>query len=395
MRESTPPANRIIGLFPELLGIGGIQLAGRLTAVALDAIAFGRGWSEEFLSLNDPTGPRALKTGQRTIPFRGFGRRKIRFLFAGIGAGRPFRRRSAGIVLAAHPNLAVVSGWMHQMSPHLQTIVMAHGVEVWKPLAMRRRRALERARFVLAPSSDTMHKLIEVQGVPAEKIRMLPWPMNPSFLELAGASGDLSLPSTFPKQGHVILTVGRWSASERYKGLDELIHAIPQLVTIVPDLHLVAVGGGDDLPRLKQLAIDLRIAGRVHFLEHLSNEEVAACYAQADLFALPSTGEGFGLVFLEAMAFSKAVVAAAIGGTTDVVKDGINGLLVPPGNAGALIQALRRLLCDESLRRELGRRGEEIVRQKYQFAAFQSALENILDEGDSGPGAPRIAPKVL
>ena len=394
MRESTPPANRIIGLFPELLGIGGIQLAGRMTAVALDAIAFRRGWSQEFLSLNDPTGPGSLRAGQRTIPFRGFGRRKIRFLFAGIGAGRPIPRGSAGIVLAAHPNLAVVSGWMQQTSPHLRTIVMAHGVEVWKPLAMSRRRALERARFVLAPSCDTMHKLIEVQGVPAQKIRMLPWPMNPSFLELAAASRALPLPSAVPKRGRIILTVGRWAASERYKGLDELIRAIPQLVSSVPDLHLVAVGGGDDLARLKRLAIDLRIAGRVHFLGNLSNEEVAACYAHADLFALPSAGEGFGLVFLEAMAFSKPLVGAAIGGTTDVVEDGINGLLVPPGNADALMQALRRLLCDESLRRELGRRGEEIVRQKYQFSAFQSALENILDEGDSGLRAPRVTPKV-
>ncbi|MGB8800494.1 MAG: glycosyltransferase family 4 protein [Candidatus Acidiferrales bacterium] len=218
--------------------------------------------------------------------------------------------------------------------------------------------------------------------------------MNPSFLELAAASRALPLPSAVPKRGRIILTVGRWAASERYKGLDELIRAIPQLVSSVPDLHLVAVGGGDDLARLKRLAIDLRIAGRVHFLGNLSNEEVAACYAHADLFALPSAGEGFGLVFLEAMAFSKPLVGAAIGGTTDVVEDGINGLLVPPGNADALMQALRRLLCDESLRRELGRRGEEIVRQKYQFSAFQSALENILDEGDSGLRAPRVTPKV-
>ena len=121
----------------------------------------------------------------------------------------------------------------------------------------------------------------------------------------------------------------------------------------------------------------------------MSNEEVAACYAHADLFALPSTGEGFGLVFLEAMAFSKPVVGAASGGTTDVVEEGINGLLVPPNNVGALAQALSRLLCDESLRAELGRR-EEIVRRKYQFAAFQSALERILDESDSGLGEPRL-----
>jgi phosphatidylinositol alpha-1,6-mannosyltransferase len=395
VRKSKPRAKRIIGLFPELLGVGGIQEAGRMTMAALDGIAFQRQYSEEFLGLNDPLGPHALEASLRTITFRGCGRGKIRFLIAGIRAGRPFESKSAGVVFAGHPNLAVVSGWMRRLSPHVQTIVMAHGVEVWKPLTLLRRRALVQAQLVLAPSGDTAHKLVEVQGVSPEKIRKLPWPINPSFLRLAGAPGDLTLPRGFPMLARVILTVGRGAASERYKGTDDLIRVVPQLASIVPSLHLVAVGGGDDLPRLHRLAADLRVAERVHFLENLSNEEVAACYAHAELFALPSTGEGFGLVFLEAMAFSKPVVAAAIGGATDVVEDGINGLLVPPGNAGALVQALSRLLCDESLCRRLGRRGEEIVRQKYQFAAFQSALENILDESDSGLIEPRITPKVL
>jgi glycosyltransferase involved in cell wall biosynthesis len=101
---------------------------------------------------------------------------------------------------------------------------------------------------------------------------------------------------------------------------------------------------------------------------------------------LPSAGEGFGLVFLEAMAFSKPVVGAASGGTTDLVEDGINGLLVPPGDAGALAQALGRLLGDEPLRAELGQRGAEIVRRKYQFAVFQSELEKILGECSSNLG---------
>jgi phosphatidyl-myo-inositol dimannoside synthase len=395
VQESKQLAKRIIGLFPDLLGIGGIQEAGRLTAAALDGIAFRRGWNTSFLSLNDSPGPRELETGQGTIPFQGFGRVKVRFLLASVGAVQPLAPKNVSIVLAAHPNLAVVSGWMRRISPRLQTIVMAHGVEVWKPLASLRRRALVEAQLVLAPSGDTAQKLIEVQGVSPKKIRKLPWPISPSFLRMADAPGGPSLPRAFPKRARVILTVGRWSASERYKGADELIRAVSQLVTIIPDLHLVAVGGGDDLPRLQRLAADLIIADRVHFLENLSREEVGACYAHADVFALPSTGEGFGLVFLEAMAFSKPVVGAASGGTTDVVEDGVNGLLVPPNNAGALVQALGRLLCDESLREELGRRGGEIVRRRFQFADFESQLERILDESDSRHGEMRIARDVL
>jgi glycosyltransferase involved in cell wall biosynthesis len=195
---------------------------------------------------------------------------------------------------------------------------------------------------------------------------------------LADAPDELQLPGTFPR-GRVILTVGRWAACERYKGADELIHATAQLRSTNKGLRLVVVGDGDDLPRLQKLVSDLNITDCVHFLKNLSREEIAACYSKADIFALPSTGEGFGFVFLEAMAFAKPVVAAASGGATDLVKDGVNGLLVPPHDGEQLAQALNRLLSDDSLRVELGRRGGEIVRHKYRFEVFQAGIDRILN----------------
>jgi glycosyltransferase involved in cell wall biosynthesis len=261
----------------------------------------------------------------------------------------------------------------------MKTVVMSHGIEVWKPLPGFRRRALVGADVVLAPSSDTAKKLIDVQGVARDKVRKLPWPINPAFLRMADSPASLPLPAAFP-QGRVILTVGRWAASERYKGADELIRAVAQLQSEIPDLHLVAVGGGDDLPRLRKLAADVGVTGRLLFLENLSREQVGACYSRADIFALPSTGEGFGLVFLEAMAFAKPVVGASCGGTTDVVEDEVNGLLVRPQDSEQLAHSLSRLLRDESLRERLGRRGGQIAREKYRFDIFQSELERILGD---------------
>jgi len=107
-------------------------------------------------------------------------------------------------------------------------------------------------------------------------------------------------------------------------------------------------------------------------------QELAACYANADVFALPSTGEGFGLVFLEAMAFAKPVVGADAGGTTDLVRDGINGLLIPPNDTDRLTQSLSRLLQDGSLRRKLGECGAATVRREYQFDIFRNTLDQIL-----------------
>ena len=379
-RQGSPRSIRVVGLFPELLGVGGVQEAGRLTAAALCETGFRRGWPLDFLSLNDPPGLHVAHVGDQRISFRGFGRAKWRFVLSAMGRARHASTGRDLIVLAAHPNLAFPAAWMRRVSPGLKTVVMSHGIEVWKPLPTLRRGALLQADLVLAPSRDTARKLAGVQGVSSERIRTLAWPLNPDFLRMASAPGSLLVPPAFPQHGRVILAVGRWATSERYKGADELIRAVQQLRATIPGLHLVAVGGGDDLPRLQKLAADLGVADGVHFLAGLTREQIAACYSRADVFALPSTGEGFGLVFLEAMAFAKPVVGAACGGTTDVVEDGVNGLLVPPRDTQGLVQALGRLLGDGALCAELGRRGAESVQQKYAFAVFQAELEKILGE---------------
>jgi glycosyltransferase involved in cell wall biosynthesis len=143
---------------------------------------------------------------------------------------------------------------------------------------------------------------------------------------------------------------------------------------------LAAVGDGDDLPRLEKIARDSGVSESIRFLTNLSREEIAACYARSEIFALPSTGEGFGLVFLEAMAFAKPLIGVARGGITDIIENRVNGLLVPTGDLKSLADALAELLENESLRMELGRRGAENVRQRYSFDVFVNNLERILEE---------------
>jgi glycosyltransferase involved in cell wall biosynthesis len=375
---AAPPSQNVVALFPELLGVGGVQEASRLTAAAIVASALEARWPLHFLSLNDSPGPHTLGVGGQTITFRGFGRAKIQFALAALRAAHSGPRKIPVVVLATHPNLALPAMWIRRNSPHDRTIVMSHGIEVWQPLPFFRRRALAKANMVLGPSSDTTERLIRTQRIVQDKVRKLAWPISPSFLRLANNPNRLIAPIGFPPSP-VVLTVGRWVFAERYKGLDDLIRAIAQIRPDVPNLSLVAVGSGDDLPRLRQFAADSAVGDRVHFLENLSREELAACYSQADVFALPSSGEGFGLVFLEAMAFSKPVIAAASAGATDVVEDSVNGLLVPPGDPEKLASALVRLLCDASLRERLGRQGGSLVRERYRFDVFQRALAAILE----------------
>ncbi len=365
----------IVGLFPELLGVGGVQEASRQAARALHNFSLRLQCPINFLGLNDPPGAHNYSVADANIAVRGFGRAKWRFVLAALSAAS----KKPQLVLAAHPNLAVPANLMKRLAPQMKVVVLAHGIDVWEPLSSSRHAALLAADLVLAPSSYTAQKLAAVQSVPFDRIRKLPWPLNSDVLNMAAAPTNLPLPKNFPPSP-VVLTVGRWAASERYKGADELIRAVAQLRQAIPALNLVAVGGGDDLPRLKKIAVDLNVTGAVYFLEGISRQELAACYARADIFALPSTGEGFGFVFLEAMAFGKPVIAADAGGSTDLIEHGVNGLLVPPRDSHALVQALEQLLRDESLRATLGQNGAQIIQQKYSFEVFQDAFARILAE---------------
>ncbi len=325
-----------------------------------------------FFSLNDAPGLHHVRVGESDFVVSGFHRAKLRFVLAALRASRPT------LVVAAHAHLAPVTWAIRARLPGARTLVLTHGIEVWKPLPSLRRWTLRRADLVLAPSADTARRLVASQGVRPEKIRQLPWALDPQFVALLANSATNHPPAGFPA-GRVVLTVGRWAAAERYKGVDTLIAALPHLLPAVPDLHLVAVGDGDDRARLEQLAAERGVAARVRFLSGLTPEELVACYRNCEVFALPSGGEGFGLVFLEAMAHGKPVVGGAHGGTPEVIEDGVTGLLVPYGDVARLSRALRMLLTNEPLRWQMGLQAAERVRGAYLFEHFDVRFKQILE----------------
>jgi phosphatidylinositol alpha-1,6-mannosyltransferase len=368
----------IVGLFSGISSVGGVQTAGRQTAAALTNIANDLGWSCVFMSLNDSRGEHEASAAGIHFRFCGFARRKSAFMLEALNLARGKPK----LIFAAHPNLSPIASAMKVVAGNARIIAGAHGIEVWQPLSAMRRRALRQADLIVAPSSDTMRRLAQIQAVPKSKIRKLPWPLDPEFLALAsfpaGSTANLPLPVGFP-HGQVVLSVGRWSAEERYKGADLLIHSVAKLSAVFPDVHLVLVGSGDDIPRLKQEVQDCGAPGHVHFFTEFSRNELAACYFNADVFALPSTGEGFGLVFLEAMAFAKPVLGVNAGGIPDVVGHGREGLLVSP-ETESVSSALAQLLSNPGLRADLGMRGKQRVTREFSFECFQRRLLNTVKE---------------
>jgi len=365
----------IIGLFPELDAPGGIQRAGRHIAAVLMEFANGRGMECRLLSLNDTPELHRMSVGGREFVFTGCERGKGRLVAASLRAAR----RKAKLVVAAHPNLATVAQCLRLAAPRIKSLVCTHGIEVWEPLPSLRRFALRRAHLVLAPSRYTADHVTSDQNVVRERIRVLPWALDPQFEAHAVAASQMALPGEFPK-GRVILSVGRWLATERYKGMDTLITALPRLLTPWPELQLVLAGQGDDREWLEDLAEKNGVRRHVHFLSGLTPAQLAACYAACEIFALPSSGEGFGMVYLEAMSCGKPVIGGAHGGAPEVIEDGVTGYLVPHGDVAHLTTSIEALLLNPALAQEMGRKGRERVERDFRFNGFAKTFKKILRE---------------
>jgi phosphatidyl-myo-inositol dimannoside synthase len=365
----------VIGLFPELNAPGGIQRAGRHMAFLLSEYAASRRDEYRILTLNDTQELHRMRVTDREFVFTGAARGKARFAATAMKAAR----RRPKLVLAAHTNLGPIVRAMNLLAPRMKSIICTHGIEVWEPLPSLRRRALRHATLVLAPSRATADFLISLQGVQPDRVRVLPWGLDPDFEKKMGGDPTAALPPDFPS-GRVILTVGRWLATERYKGMDTLIRTMPRLLMHWPNLQLVMVGAGDDRGWLENMARDSGVRSHVHFLSGLTYSQLSACYAKAEIFALPSRGEGFGFVYLEAMARSKPVIGGAHGGAPEVIQDGVTGYVVQHGDAVQLATSIDTLLSNPELARQMGARGRARVDNEFRFAVFAKAFKKILRE---------------
>jgi glycosyltransferase involved in cell wall biosynthesis len=179
------------------------------------------------------------------------------------------------------------------------------------------------------------------------------------------------------------LFVGRIDPDQ--KGLHTLVRAVA-LLPASPGLEIRLVGedwGGTE--RLRTLAQRLGVSDRLTFVGKLSRAELLNEYVQAQFFVLPSIFEPFGIVLLEAMAAGLPVIASRVGGIPEIVEDGRTGLLVEPGNPGALAEALRHLCRDEVLRKSMGRSAREQV-MPYDWELIVPRILSVYAEALEGRG---------
>ncbi|MBF6600346.1 MAG: glycosyltransferase [Dehalococcoidia bacterium] len=195
---------------------------------------------------------------------------------------------------------------------------------------------------------------------------------------------DLARFRPLPHEADDRITVGAVARLSPEKGIEHLLRAVAMLCTRGVDVALLLVGDGPSRPALQRLAARLGISDRVEFAGDLPHERVPQALQRMDIFAMPSTWEGFGVSAIEASAMELPVVASDIHGIPDVVVDGVTGILVPPAAPPALAAAVERLARDASLRRAMGAAGRAFVAEHYRWQDNAAAMEALYGQAVRG-----------
>jgi phosphatidylinositol alpha-1,6-mannosyltransferase len=219
--------------------------------------------------------------------------------------------------------------------------VQAHGTDVWKDRHGLVRRLIGYADLVSTVSRETRRILLAWVDLPPERVRVLPDTVQDVFTP--GPASPSLRDRLKLGSGPILLTVGRLASNERYKGHEPVFSVLADLRKRFPDLVHVVAGDGDDRARLEAVAAEVA-PDAVRFLGFVPDVDLPDLYRLADLYVMPSTEEGFGIVYLEAAACGLRVVGGKGGGTADAIPDERVGVIIDPADRSALAAAIEQQL---------------------------------------------------
>lgn len=347
---------------------GGIETFNRSLIHALDHISASRDLRVRVFSLMDQDQDAAGLALGPQLEIQCFSKNRQSFLLTVVPA-----IRRAGTVLFGHVNFSPLA--LLTSAPAKSLFV--YGVDVWHALPALKKLGVGRMHRLFSISSFTAQSMGSLNRIERSRFNLLPLTLDPAYVDRGnrhtGSRCELDLPN-----GPMLLTVSRLSTSDAYKNIDRLIQALPPIFDRFPEAFSVIIGDGSDRARLERLSHDFGIASKVFFRGSVSDDLLPAYYKNCDIFVLPSTKEGFGIVFLEAMYYGKPCIGANWGGVPEVVANNYTGILVDSPSPANIQNALRRSLGDTSLMRTFGERGRARFEQEFAFPRFRERIERII-----------------
>jgi len=306
---------------------GGIQKMTRTLAHSLFHISKQQKWDFKLWSLYDS---RYDLMSQYLAPenFVGFGRSKFK-----LGIATLVKGTRADIVILSHVNLALIGVIIKILNPKCQLWLVAHGIEVWRPLTIVKRAFVRHfSSKIICVSSFTKQQMIKWHNVDAEKCIVLNNAVDPFIKhpdEFEKPEYLLNRYSLTP-ENQVIFTLTRLASSEQYKGYEQVIKAVSMLKNRFPDIRYILSGQYDSTEesRIKELISSCEVEENVILTGFLHEKELADYFLLADLFVLPSKKEGFGIVFIEALACGLPVICGNADGSVDAIRNGELGTAI-------------------------------------------------------------------
>jgi len=339
-------------------------------------------WGEVIVLPREGAAPAdTLPRGVRQLPPV---QNRLAYVLAALRAARAHGR--IDVVFCGHLFVAPLAAIVARLA-RARLWVQVHGIEAWQELSGLHRRSVEAAALVTSVSRHTRRRLLRWVDIEPARVKILPNTVEQRFQP--GPKPDHLLERHAARGKLVLMTVSRLAASERYKGHDRVIRSLPRVLSEHPDTIYIVVGDGDDRPRLEMLAAQCGVTEKVRFIGQVPRDELPDYFRLADVFVMPSTGEGFGIVFLEAMATGIGVIGGNQDGSVDALCDGALGILVEPEDREELASAICAALAGRAPV------GDGTGRFKPRlFAEHLGGLQSLLlaREGGSGTSAPVGAP---
>jgi len=255
------------------------------------------------------------------------------------------QKRNFNFILCCHINLMPLA-WLIGKLHKLPVILEIYGIEAWQPSGRWLSETLSRSAFsVVSISEYTRVRFLSWSKLVPSKCKILPNAIHVEKYSISGKSS--ALVERYGLHGkRVLLTFGRIVSKERAKGFDEVLDLLPELLIDNPDIVYLIAGDGEYSSALKEKVLTLGLSEYVVFTGMVVEEEKSDIYSLADVYVMPSRGEGFGFVFLEAMACGIPVIASRVDGSREAVLDGELGAVVNPDDPaeirGAIVEALKK-----------------------------------------------------
>jgi glycosyltransferase involved in cell wall biosynthesis len=286
-------------------------------------------------------------------------------------------RMKPDVILYGHILLSPLGCVARLLSPGSRHLLFVHGREVWSEPFRAGIPVWEKwcvkllMDSVISVSQFTAERMRCLYRVSGRRFRLLPNAVDVS------ANTPSRSPQDHPPEELRLLTVTRLGYGEWYKGCDKVIRALPSILSRFPNTHYDIVGRGPLRHELRKLAVDLGVDKHVHLLGYVDDAELDQTYRRAQLLVMPSIGEGFGIVFLEAWQHCLPVVAGNKDASAEVVTHGLNGLCVNPDSVEEIAAAVNTLLKDTHQAATMGNNGRKTVLERYTHRHFRQTLAEI------------------